>query len=122
MSTAFAPSASPTTGSASNRCWDIGGYNFVQQQLAAVIVKKYRWSPKKLAAALQAATAAINLDMEMAISIYQEAMMQEREKRNKHVAQITDTFDKTAIEIVNTFSAAAQQLQSTAQSMTATAE
>jgi hypothetical protein len=101
--------------------WYIGGYNFVQQQLARVLVKHYKWKSAKLAAALQAATAAINLDMEMAISIYQEAMMEEREKRARHVAEITDTFDKAASEIVNTVASASTQLRSTAEQMSATA-
>jgi methyl-accepting chemotaxis protein len=102
--------------------WYIGGYNFVQQQLVSLIVRKYRWSPKKIAACLQAITAAINLDVEMAISIYQEAMITEREKRTNRVAEITNAFDQQATEIVNSFGSAAKQLQATAQSMSATAE
>ncbi len=102
--------------------WYIGGYNFVLQQLVSVLVRKYRWSPQKLTAAVQATTAAINLDMAMAISVYQEAMMEEREARTKRVDEITGVFEETASEIVNSFSAAAGQLQSTAQSMSATAE
>lgn len=102
--------------------WYIGGYNFVQQELIAVLVKHYRWKPAKLASAIQAVMAAINLDMGMAISIYQEAMMEEREKRGKVIAEITDTFDSTASEIVGTVSAAASQLKGTAQQMSTAAD
>ena len=102
--------------------WYIGGYNYVQQQLVDLIVQKHRWSPKKISAAIQATLCAINLDMEMAISVYQEAMISERESRTKRVDEITNTFDQQATEIVNSFGSAAKQLQATAQSMSATAE
>jgi methyl-accepting chemotaxis protein len=100
----------------------IGGYNFVHQQLIALLIRKYRWSPAKQTAAIQAVTAAINVDMATAISVYQEAMMEEREARAKRVDEITATFEQKSTEIVNSFSAAAEQLQSTAESMSATAE
>jgi methyl-accepting chemotaxis protein len=102
--------------------WYIGGYNFVQQQLIRILVRKFRWSPKKLDAAIRATTAAINLDVAMAISIYQEAMIEERDARTVRVDEITHAFETTATKIVETVSSAAGELQSTAQSMSVTAE
>jgi methyl-accepting chemotaxis protein len=102
--------------------WYMGGYSYVQQRLTDIIVRHHRWSPKKIAAAIRSVNAAINLDMEMAISVYQEAMMESSRERAKRRIDITKVFDGQATKIVESFGMAAKQLQATAQSMSATAE
>ena len=61
--------------------WYIGGYNFVLSQLAALAVRQYRWTPNHLSSVLTALNCAVMLDMDIAISVYQEAMLIERQKQ-----------------------------------------
>ena len=61
--------------------WYIGGYNFVLSQLAALAVHRYRWKPAHLSKMLGALNCAVLLDMDIAISVYQEAMLAERQQQ-----------------------------------------
>jgi hypothetical protein len=61
--------------------WYIGGYNFVLSQLAVLAVGKYRWKSGQLADILTAVNCAVMLDMDIAISGYQEAMLADRQKK-----------------------------------------
>jgi methyl-accepting chemotaxis protein len=96
--------------------WYIGGYNYVLSRLAAIAVKAHRWSPAKLTATLAAINSALMLDMELAITTYQEALASERTERSKMATKLQN-FETTATQIVNVVAAAATQLQSTAQGL-----
>ncbi|MGA2292511.1 protoglobin domain-containing protein, partial [Bradyrhizobium sp.] len=63
--------------------WYIGGYNFVLSQLAVLAVGKYRWKSGHLADILTALNCAVMLDMDIAISVYQDAMLADRQDRDK---------------------------------------
>ena len=52
--------------------WYIAGYAFVIAELIPALVAEYRRKPERLSAALTAAMKAIFLDMEVAISVYNE--------------------------------------------------
>jgi methyl-accepting chemotaxis protein len=96
--------------------WYIGGYNFVLSRLAEIAVKAHRWSPGKLASVLAAINSAVMLDMELAISVYQEALMDERAQRGKLDAKL-QAFESAAVQMVGVVASAASQLQSTAETM-----
>ena len=101
--------------------WYIGGYNFVLGRLTALAVKSHRWSPTKAAALVAAVNGAVLLDMDLAISVYQEKMMSERGLR-QHIEKLTQAFGDKVGHMVGLVSSAATQLQSTAEAMTGTAE
>jgi chromosome segregation ATPase len=101
--------------------WYIGGYNFVLGRLTALAVKAHRWSPTKAATLVAAVNGAVLLDMDIAISVYQEKMMSERGLR-QHIENLTQTFGEKVGHMVGLVSSAATQLQATAESMTGTAE
>ena len=66
--------------------WYIGAYNFVLNQLVALAVRRYRWRPAThLSELLAAVNCAVMLNMEIAISVYQEAMLAEREKSQQNI-------------------------------------
>jgi len=96
--------------------WFIGGYGYLLTRLTAIAVRAYRWSPGKLANVLAAVNSALMLDMELAISIYQEAMLDERAKRDRLDGKLK-SFEATASRIVGVVAAAATQLQSTARGL-----
>jgi len=100
--------------------WYIGGYNYVLNRLTGLAVRSYRWSPGKLAAVLAAVNRAVMLDMDLAISVYQEALLDERAQRGKLEAML-QAFDRSASQMVGIVASAAEQLQTTAETMSATA-
>jgi len=101
--------------------WYIGGYNFVLGSLNALAARAYRWSPKRLQAVLTAVTTAVMLDMDVAISVYQEAMLAERARRGQKLDGLTQSFEVKVGELVGMVSSAATELRTTAESMTGTA-
>jgi methyl-accepting chemotaxis protein len=101
--------------------WYIGGYKFVMNRLVEIAVKKYRWTPKRLSEVLGAVNTAIMLDMDLAISAYQDAMEEERAGQRKLETAINE-FDIAVNEIIESVASASTELQASAQSMSVTAE
>lgn len=102
--------------------WYIGGYNLVLNQLIAVAAKSFPWKPKQLAAAVAAATTAVMLDMDIAISVYQEEMLSERQRRQDKTTAAIAAFDAKSTAMLQTVSSAATQLESSAKTLTYSAE
>ena len=83
--------------------WYIGGYNYVLNRLAALAVKAHRRHPDRLARVIAAINSAVMLDMDFAISVYQEAMLAERQQRQDATDTAIADFDtqiKAALDIV----------------------
>jgi len=101
--------------------WYIGGYNFVLGQLAVLAVGKYRWKSGHLADILTALNCAVMLDMDIAISVYQDAMLADRQDRDKlsNAIQEFDGMLKIALETVG---GSAAKLQSSANMLASNAE
>src|SRR5690348_2091179 len=93
--------------------WYIGGYNFVLERLSDLAIRAHRFSPAKLQAMLAAMNKAVMLDMDIAISVYQEALLLEREQRRKLDALLR-SFEEKTIGLVGTVAAAATDLRTTA--------
>jgi methyl-accepting chemotaxis protein len=102
--------------------WYIGGYNFVLNQLATLAVRKYRWKPDHLAAVLKAVNSAVMLDMDIAISVYQEAMLAERQKQQDKITAAIQDFDSQMKIVLNTVGGSATNLQDAANALAASAE
>ncbi|MDX5365543.1 MAG: globin-coupled sensor protein [Alphaproteobacteria bacterium] len=102
--------------------WYIGGYKYVMNRLVDVAVKKYRWSPARLSQVICAVNTAACLDMDLAISTYQDAMVEERAARQRTLENAISDFDVAVNEIIKSVASAATELQASAQSMSVTAE
>lgn len=102
--------------------WYIGGYNFVLSQLAALAVSQYRWKPRHLSAVLTALNSAVMLDMDIAISVYQEAMLTERQKQQDRISGAIRDFDGQMKVVLNTLGGSAGNLQNAANTLAANAE
>ncbi len=102
--------------------WYIGGYNFVLGQLTRLAVETSRWRGKRLSALLDAIVSAVMLDMDFAISVYQDAMLAERAQRQSKVSEAITEFNGHAKIALDTVSGAASSLQAAATSLTKTAE
>jgi methyl-accepting chemotaxis protein len=102
--------------------WYIGGYNFVLNELTNLAIKSYRWKQDKLAKVIRAVTTAVMVDMDFAISVYQEAMLAERQQRQDKVDGAIKQFDQQMEAALDTVASAAKLLQTTAQAMAANSE
>ena len=65
--------------------WYIGGYTYVLNRLVAIGGAHASLVAGKLAALIAAVNAGVMLDMDIAISVYQEALLTEREQRTKRL-------------------------------------
>ena len=97
--------------------WYIGGYNYVLSRLTDLAIKTYRWSPQKAQAVVRAINSAVMLDMDVAISVYQEALLVDRAQRGQKMDDLMQAFEVKASDLVGAVASAATQLQSTAKSM-----
>jgi ABC-type transporter Mla subunit MlaD len=102
--------------------WYIGGYAYVLERLSDLAVRTYRFSPSKLQAALAAMNAGIMLDMDIAISVYQQALLTEREQRGHKVDALLTSFEEQTAALVGTVAAAASELRITAETLSGTTE
>jgi len=102
--------------------WYIGGYNYVLNRLGDLAIGAYRWSPGKLRAVMAAVTARIMLDMDIAISVYQEALLIERQQRGDKVDVLLRGFESSTGTLVGTVASAATELRATAQSLSSTTD
>src|SRR5208337_840309 len=80
------------------------------------------WKPGHLSAVLTAVNSAVMLDMDIAISVYQEAMLAERQKQQDKIAAAIQDFDGQMKIVLNTVGGSATNLQNAANALAAGAE
>lgn len=102
--------------------WYIGGYNYVLSHLIKVAIKANRWRPSRLEALLTAINAAVMLDMDIAISVYQDALIEDRERRQDRLALAIHDFDHEINAALDSLSVSASNLESTASTLSCNAE
>ncbi|MBS1182842.1 MAG: hemAT [Proteobacteria bacterium] len=73
--------------------WYIAGYNNVLQQVAVIMGRHARLSGAKTARMIGAVTKAALLDMDIAVSVYGETLMQKISDRQDHVQAAIGEFD-----------------------------
>jgi len=100
--------------------WYIAGYTFVLNRLVALALGSRRWSPAKLAPLIAAINAGVMLDMDIAISVYQEALLLEREQRTKRLDGLLRDFEDKTAGLVAIVASAATELEATARTMSDT--
>lgn len=80
--------------------WFIGGYTLVLNKLIALAVKRYRFSPTAMSETITAVNTAILLDIDLAISAYQDAIENEKAEQTRmivsSVEQIGEGLDALA--------------------------
>ncbi|MBL8570449.1 MAG: globin-coupled sensor protein [Phreatobacter sp.] len=97
--------------------WYIGGYSFVMKELYGVIVKSYRFRPAVATARLRAITSAIMVDIDLAISVYQEVLMAERQQRGEALSTAIATFSSGVTERLARSEEAGSQLKVCAEAL-----
>jgi methyl-accepting chemotaxis protein len=103
--------------------WYIGGYSFVTAELMTLAVRYFGpFKRKQLAATVQAITRAVMLDMDLAISTYQESMLEERQKRQSGLESAISGFDTTVQNLIGALGQARANLGSTSVEIESTAD
>lgn len=97
--------------------WYIGGYNFVLSRLTLLAVNEYRWRAKQLADVLAAVNGAVMLDMDIAISVYQDAMLADRQKRQDKLTAAIREFDAQVGGALEAVGGSASSLQKAAHAL-----
>jgi methyl-accepting chemotaxis protein len=101
--------------------WYIGGYLLVMNKLAEIATAHNR-NAQRCAEVIAAVNTAVMMDMEIALSVYQEAMIMERQKRQQALENAINEFDSVMKEVTRSLSTAAQGVQTQSQAMAVTAE
>ncbi|MFN3852797.1 MAG: protoglobin domain-containing protein [Phreatobacter sp.] len=78
--------------------WYIGGYSFILREMETVLLRANRFRPQVATRRIRAVTAAVMLDMDIAISVYQEAVVEERRQRAEVLARRIEAFSTTVNE------------------------
>src|ERR1700733_2303604 len=100
--------------------WYIGGYAYALNRLVALAVRTHRWSPQKLASLIAAVNAGVMLDMDIAISVYQEALIAEKVQRAQRLDALLRGFEARTAVLVSMVASAATELESTSRAMAST--
>lgn len=72
--------------------WYIGGYQFVLTRLTATVTQHHRFGRARLTRHLNALQKAVMLDLDMAISIYQEELVEAQRRREQELEGAVSTF------------------------------
>jgi methyl-accepting chemotaxis protein len=102
--------------------WYIGGYAYVLNRIVALAVATHRLSPRRLTALLTAVNAGVMLDMDIAISVYQDALIAEKVQRGQRLDALLKDFETKTADLVGIVASAATELEATARAMTATTD
>ncbi|MBC2858765.1 globin-coupled sensor protein [Stappia sp. 28M-7] len=101
--------------------WYIAGYQFVLNELTAVVLKRHRFSVTKAQGALQALNKAVLLDLDYAISTYQQILMEEQEARTRCLSEAIDRFKDKVEASLATVDKAADTMQKRADTLSSVA-
>lgn len=78
--------------------WYIGGYAFIMNELVGVLSKRHRFSGTALARKVAVVNRAVMLDMDLAISVYQDAFVQDRQKKGEVLSRAVASFAEAVQE------------------------
>ena len=95
----------------------IASYNFVLARLSQLAGRVHRFAPARARQVTEAVIAAVLMDMGVAISVYQQQLIEAAERRSNSIDTLAKAFEAKAGELVGHVSRAAADLQGTAQSM-----
>ncbi len=99
--------------------WYMGSYCYTLNKLLDIVAATHRKKSDRTVRAVAAINKAVFLDMDLAMTAYnEENSVQFKEKLNT----LADDLDSKVKGVVDTVSSAASEMQSTAEAMTATAE
>jgi methyl-accepting chemotaxis protein len=97
--------------------WYIAAYQFVLGEITAHLVAREWWRRRRLARRLQAIERAVLLDMDLAVSVYQEVLIEERTRRAQHLEERTAVFRTAAERLLGEVDGNTRRMSATAGSL-----
>ncbi len=101
--------------------WYIGGYQFIMSELGARIILHHRLQPRKAAAAIAVVNKAVMLDLDLALSTYQEVLLEEREAREAAIADAIQRFGAAIGQVIAVVDKNVSQMQNTSHALSSLA-
>ena len=101
--------------------WYIGGYSFVLRRLLRLATRHCRFAPERAGTLSAAIAQAVLLDMDLAISTYQDALLEERQARQGRVTVAVDAFGATIDKSLASMDGDAKQMSATASALASSA-
>lgn len=102
--------------------WYIGGYMFVLGHLIELASRSQRWSRAKATDTLRGVVAIVMLDMDLAISVYQEAMLNDRQQRQNKIDAAIKDCEQTMNVVLSSLGTTVKSLQSSGQTLATNSE
>ena len=101
--------------------WYIGGYSYVLRHLLALAARQHRLAPDKAGRLCAVVAQAVMLDIDLAISTYQEEMLAERQARQRRTQAAVDHFGGAVQQSLAAVDLAVGEMAETAQQLSANA-
>ncbi len=98
--------------------WYIAGYQFVLNEIVAVLVAKSGWRRKALTSAITAVNKAVLLDMDIALSVYQTVLLEERARQGERLEAEVSAFRATSAAMLDRVHGRSQEMLGTARTLT----
>ncbi|AWM86702.1 globin-coupled sensor protein [Microvirga sp. 17 mud 1-3] len=97
--------------------WYIGGYAFILNEILRHLATKHRFGGAALSRRMDAVNRAVMLDMDYAISVYQDALVEERQKRGHALAEAIASFSGAVQESLQISGEASEALSVSASTL-----
>ncbi|POR42399.1 globin-coupled sensor protein [Methylobacterium sp. V23] len=97
--------------------WYIGGYAFVLNEIVRHLARRHRISGAALGRKIEALNKVVMLDMDYAISVYQEVMIEDRERRGETLGTAVAVFSTAVSGSLGVAEAATDALSSNAEAL-----
>ncbi|WP_148259314.1 globin-coupled sensor protein [Polymorphum gilvum] len=78
--------------------WYIAGYQYVLNELVGLVLRRHRFSPSKAHRAVRALNQAVLIDLDFALSTYQQVLIEQREAHARQIGKAIDVF-KAKVEM-----------------------
>jgi len=101
--------------------WYMGGYCLILNELVDRAVAAYKFKPGKLSRVIASINKAVFLDMDMALEVYNDMVLEDREARNRRRGEMIEEFDATSKDALGAISEATRTLSESAETMKRTA-
>ncbi|HSP23593.1 MAG TPA: globin-coupled sensor protein [Saliniramus sp.] len=97
--------------------WYIGAYSFVQDEILRHLAQKHRFQGVALARKASAMNKAVMLDMDFAISVYQEILLEDRQRRGMILSDAISRFSGAVEDSLGIVDSANRKLGLTAEEL-----
>jgi len=102
--------------------WYIAGYQFVLNEIVTLLIAGSGWRKATLARSITALNKAVLLDMDFAISVYQDVLIEERSRQGQHLETQISAFRSTSAMMLDGVRDNSTRMAGTAHALTSLAE